>query len=129
MVLSIGSYFGFRPKPDAEWQRIIDKLWNDFGIRSSGSKSLDKQKLHELELRQAEQESAVRSKFLTVSKSEQEKIQAKKNSRKAENTPMSYTEPTKGAEILGKQIFQAIQMKQEQDNIDNKRKRNNKYQT
>ncbi len=129
MVLSIGSYFGFRPKPDAEWQRIIDKLWNDFGIRSSGSKSLDKQKLHELELRQAEQESAVRSKFITVSKSEQEKIQAKKITRKAENAFNQDTEPTKGAEILGKQIFQAIQMKQELDNTDNKRKRDNRYQS
>ena len=129
MVLSIGSYFGFTPRPDAEWQRIIEKLWNDFGIRSSGSKSLDKQKLHELELKQAEQESAVTSKFITVKKSEQERIQDKKKNKKAENEPVHSSDSTKGAEILGKQIFLAIQMKQEQDDIDNKRKRDNKYQS
>lgn len=128
MVLSIGSYFGYRPKPDAEWQRIINKLWNDFGIRSSGSKSLDKQKLHELELRQAEQESAVRTKFLTVTKSEQEKIQAKKKEKKAENEQQK-SEVSDGAKLLGEQIFLAIQMKQEQDNKDNKKKRDNKYQS
>ena len=128
MVLSIGSYFGFRPKPDAEWQRIINKLWNDFGIRSSGSKSLDKQKLHELELRQAEQESEVKNKFLTVSKSEQEKIQANKKSEKAEFEQQK-PEVNDGAKVLGEQIFIAIQMKQERDEINNKRKRNNKYQS
>ena len=128
MVLSIGSYFGFRPKPDAEWQRIINKLWNDFGIRSSGSKSLDKQKLHELELRQAEQESEVKNKFLTVSKSEQEKIQANKKSEKAEFEQQK-PEVNDRAKVLGEQIFIAIQMKQERDEINNKRKRNNKYQS
>ena len=128
MVLSIGSYFGYRPKPDAEWQRIINKLWNDFGIRSSGSKSLDKQKLHELELKQAEQESAVRTKFLTVTKSEQEKIQAKKKDKKAENEQQK-SEVTDGAKLLGEQIFLAIQMKHDEDIQENKKKRNNKYQS
>ena len=123
------AFFNISPKPDTEWQQIIDKLWNVFGIRSSGSKSLDKQKLHELELRQAEKESAVSSKFLTVSKSEQEKIQAKKKSKKTENELETQTSTTQGAEILGKQIFLAIQMKQEQDEFDNKKKRNNKYQS
>lgn len=129
MVLSIGSYFGFRPKPDAEWQRIIDKLWNEYGIRSSGSKTLDKQILHEQELKEAEKQSAVSNKYLTVSKAEQEKILAKKNEKKAENKPQVNDPSTKGAEILGKQIFIAIQMKQEHDDIDNKKKRDNKYQS
>ena len=128
MVLSIGSYFGYRPKPDAEWQRIINKLWNDFGIRSSGSKALDKQKLHELELKQAEQESAVRTKFITVTKSEQEKIQAKKKDKKAENEQQK-SEVNDGAKILGEQIFLAIQMKHDEDIQENKKKRSNKYQS
>lgn len=129
MVLSIGSNFVFGPKPDAEWQRIIEKLWNEYGIRSSGSKSLDKQKLHELELREAQKQTEIKKKFLTVSENEKEKILAKKNEKKNESELRTCDDSTKGAEILGKQIFQAIQMKQEQDNIDNKRKRNNKYQS
>lgn len=123
------AFFTTKPKPDSEWQRIIDKLWNDFGIRSSGSKSLDKQKLHELELRQAEKESCVTSKFLTVTKAEQEKIQAKKKVKREENKNIPVPENMKGAEILGKQIFLAIQMKQEQDIYENRKKRQNKYQT
>lgn len=129
MVLSIGSYFGFTPKPDAEWQRIIELLWDKYGIRSSGNKALDKQVLHEHELRDAEKESSVTTKFLTVSKAEQERIQAKKKSKKAETDIRTNDDSTKGAEILGKQIFQAIQMKKEQDKEDNLKKRNNKYQS
>ena len=128
MVLSIGSYFGYRPKPDTEWQMIINKLWNDFGIRSSGSKALDKQKLHELELKQAEQESTVRNKYLTVTKAEQEKIQAKKKDKKAEIEQQNH-EVNDSVKALGEQIFLAIQMKQKEDILENKKKRNNKYQS
>lgn len=129
MNVSGTSYFGFIPKPDAEWQQIINKLWNVYGIRSSGSKALDKQILHEHELEDAKKESSVTSKFLTVSKAEQEKIQAKKKDKKAYAEPGNNSDVTKGAEILGKQIFLAIQMKKEQDESENKKKRNNKYQT
>ena len=128
MVLSIGSYFGYRAKPDAEWQQIIERLWNVFGIRSSGSKALDKHKLLELELKQAEQESAVRTKFLTVTKSEQEKIQAMKKDKNADNEQQK-SEVADGAKVLGEQIFLAIQMKHEEEIQDNKKKRNNKYQS
>ena len=64
MVLGIGSYFVNRPKPDAEWQRIIEKLWKVYGIRSSGSKALDKQILHEHELRDAQNETTVTNNVL-----------------------------------------------------------------
>ena len=129
MVLSVSSYFGFRPNPDAEWQKIINKLWNVYGIRSSGSKGLDKQILHEHELIDAQKEDSVSSKFLTVTKSELEKIIEKKKDKKAENEILPKEEQTKGAELLGQQVFLAIQMKQENDKTDNKKKRNNKYQT
>ena len=129
MVLSIGSYYSFTPKPDAEWQRIIERLWKNYGIRSSGSKALDKQILHEHELRDAEKETTPSGKFLTVTRFELEKIINKKNAKKAETEPKKETNETKGAEILGMQIFQAIQMKKEQDTADNLKKRNNKYQT
>ena len=131
MAMSVGgaSYFGFIPKPDAEWQRIINKLWQEYGIHSSGSKSLDKQILHEHELREAEKEPAVSNKFLTVTKSEQEKIQDKKKSIKAENGPEENLNYSKGAEIFGKQIFIAIKMKNNEYEQDNRKKRFNKYQT
>ena len=122
------AFFTIAHKIDHEWQQIIDKLWNVYGIRSSGSKDLDKQILHEHELRDAEKESSVSTKFLTVTKTEQEKIQAKKKDKKAEvDKPLQHTD--NGAEILGKQIFLAIQMKKEQENEENKKKRNNKYQS
>ena len=127
--VSGASYFGFVPKPDAEWQRIINKLWNVYGVRSSGSKALDKQILHEHELKDAQKETEATSKFLTVTRYEVEKIINKKKAKKAENEQKIDSEQTKGAEILGKQIFLAIQMKQSHDEQDNKKKRNNKYQT
>ena len=123
------SFIGFIRKPDAEWQKIIEKLWNVYGIRSSGSKALDKQILHQHELQDAQKESSVTSKFLTVTKAEQEKIQAKKKAKKVENEPKTNSNITQGAEILGKQIFLAIQMKSSADIQDNKRKRDNKYQS
>ena len=123
------AFFTIKMKPDHEWQQIIDKLWNVFGIRSSGSKSLDKQKLHELELKQAENESDVTSKFLTVTKAEQEKIQAKKKTKRKENMPEPAQSGDRGAEILGQQIFLAIKIKNNQDFYDNKKKRDNKYQS
>ena len=129
MVMGVGSYFGYIPKPDAEWQQIIDRLWKNYGIRSSGSKALDKQILHEHELRDAQKETTPSGKFLTVSRFELEKIIKKKKEKKADSEPKKDSDSTKGAEILGKQIFLAIQMKKEQDSEDNKKKRNNKYQT
>ena len=129
MVLSIGSYYSFTPKPDAEWQRIIELLWDKYGIRSSGSKAIDRQILHEHELKEAKKETSVSINFLTVTKAEQEKIQAEKMSQKAETELRTNDDSTKGADILGKQIFQAIQMKNEQDKEEYCKKRNNKYQS
>lgn len=123
------AYFSVSKAPDAEWKRIILRLWYKYGIKSTGSKSADKQKLHELELKEMQYETAVTSKFLTLTKAEQEKILKKKKDKRIENNPELYPNTRKGAEILGQQIFLAIQMKQEQDKIDNKKKRDNKYQT
>ena len=123
------SFFSISKAPDEEWKRIILRLWYKYGIQSTGSKAADKQKLHELELREMEYETATTSKFLTVTKSEQEKILKKKKEKRIENNPELYKNSTKGAEILGKQIFLAIQMKHELDKEDNKKKRSNKYQS
>ena len=123
------AFFSVSKAPDEEWKQIILRLWYKYGIQTTGSKSADKLKLHELELKEMEYETAPTSKFLTVTKGEQEKILKKKKEKRIENNPELYKNSTKGAEVLGKQIFLAIQMKQEQDKINNKKKRDNKYQS
>ena len=123
------AFFSVSSTPDNEWKRIIEKLWKVYGVRSTGSKSLDKQKLHELEKRDAEKEVSVNSKYLTLTKTEQEEIQIKKKNKKQNNEIPKDKEITKGAELLGKQLFIAIQMKNNADFSDNKKKRDNKYQT
>ena len=126
------AFFSVTSVRDAEWQRIIDKLWQEYGIRSSGNKSLDKQILHELELKEvlSTPESADLSKFLTITQNELNKIKNKKKEKKIHQDGVkNHPETNKGAEILGQQIFLAIQLKKENDNFDAKRKRYNKYQT
>ena len=120
------AYFSVSKAPDEEWKRIILRLWYKYGIKSTGSKSADKQKLHELELKEMEYQTTVTSKFLTVTKGEQEKILKRKKDKRIENNPELYPNTTKGAKILGEQIFLAIQMKQGNDKLNSKKKRNNK---
>lgn len=103
------SCFG-TPSIDYEYMRIIKRL-AEYGIRPSGSKTSDKLKLHELELREAEKENCITSKFLTVSIKEQEEIQDKKKKKREEIDPKIKQNPTKGQEILGQQIMIAIEMK------------------
>ena len=128
MSVSSLSYFGFMPKPDAEWQRIINRLWNEFGVRSSGNKAADTQKLHELELQEAQKKASDKSDFLTLKEDEIEKIKKNKNENTDDKKVLDF-QKSEGADILGKQIFLAIQMKQGEDIQDNKKKRNNKYQS
>ncbi len=120
------AFFSVSKAPDEEWKRIILRLWYKYGIQSTGSKSADKQKLHELELKEMEYQTTVTSKFLTVTRGEQEKILKKKKDKRIENNPELYPNTTKGAKILGEQIFLAIQMKQGNNKLNNKKKRNNK---
>ena len=49
-----------------------------YGVTPTGNKSADKALLREIELKLAKLENCVSSKFLTVTRSEQEKIQEKK---------------------------------------------------
>ena len=77
------SMFSFLNLPciDREEQEILRRLLK-YGIRGTGNKSIDKAKLHEIELREAQKENTISSKFLTVGKNEQEKIQDKKKEKK-----------------------------------------------
>ena len=95
---------------DAEWQAIIRKL-KAYGKSSSGNKARDKELLNSIELDKVKQENIPSSKFLTISKSEQEKILEKKNDKKADANPELYQNTQKGAQILGEQVYLAIQMK------------------
>ena len=113
-----------------EWQAIITKLWDEYGIQSTGSKALDKQILHELELREAKLNpfSVSISKFLTITKEELDKLKNQRKEKKIKNDGNKmHPETTRGAEILGQQIFIAIQMKKDHDEAEAKRKRDNKY--
>lgn len=119
--------------PDAEWQKIMERLWTKYGVRSTGNKTLDKLKLHELELKEAEAlgEIANSCNFITITKDELEKILRKKKVKKEQvkNKVKQKDEITKSAEILGKQIFLAIQMKSDDDFAEFRKKLANKYQS
>ncbi|MBR6126946.1 hypothetical protein IKQ21_04600 [bacterium] len=95
---------------DREEKEILRRLLM-YGIVGTGNKTIDKHMLHEIELREAKKEDTASSKFLTVTKSEQENFQQKKKDERVETNPKAYPDTTKGAEILGEQIYLAIQMK------------------
>ena len=95
---------------DEEEKRIMRKLLQ-YGIKPTGKKCIDKPKLHEIELQKAQLEDCVSNKFLTVTKSEQEKIQAKKKEKRKENNPEKYTNSEQAQKAMGEQICLAIKMK------------------
>ena len=96
--------------PDEEHKRIMRKLMA-YGYRTTGSKSGDKELLRRIELKQVEMENCVSSKYLTVSRSEQEKIQEEKKEKKIENNPDIAQNTMQGQQALGEQIMLAIEMK------------------
>lgn len=100
---------------DEEYKRIIRKL-QQYGMRPSGSKTTDKMRLHERELQEAQKENMITSKFLTVTKAEQEKIQGKKKTDREENSSVIMENPTIGQEIYGEQMKFAIEMKKKTNN-------------
>lgn len=114
----------FCPQCDSEEEKILRRL-SMYGIKGCGIKSIDKAKLHEIEVREAKKEDTVSSKFLTVSKNEQEKIQKKKKDKKIETNPKAYPNSAKGAKILGEQLYLAIKMKKEIDEKLKSKKKNN----
>ena len=101
-------------KYDYEYIQIIRKMMQ-YGMRPTGNKAIDKRRLHEKELQQAQKENCVSNKFLTVSKREQEKIQEKKKKKKIEINPRQYPDSTKGQKILGEQLMLAIEMKRKDE--------------
>ena len=72
-IPSIG-LFSISSGPDNEHLEIMRRL-RAYGVTPTGDKTTDKNKLREIELKKAKEENTVTNKFLTVSTSEQEKIQ------------------------------------------------------
>ena len=95
---------------DEEEKAIMRRLLQ-YGIKPTGQKSIDKAKLHEIELQKAQLEDCVSNKFLTVTQNEQEKIQEKKKEKRKETQPEKFINSEKAQKALGEQIFLAIKMK------------------
>jgi len=108
--IHIGGLVAFSKVPDEEHRRIMLKLWA-YGYLSTGTKQGDWELLRKIEIKQAEAESCISSKFLTVSRSEQEKIQEKKKKKRIENNQESHQDTMLGQKILGEQKMLAIEMK------------------
>lgn len=94
---------------DKEEEEILRRLAH-YGVKGTLNKSTDRAKLHELEVAEVKKENSVSSKFLTVSRAEQEKILSK-TEKKEENAQFVNPEAATGAKALGEQIYLAIQMK------------------
>ena len=62
-------------------------------------------------------ENCVSSKFLTVTRTEQEKIQEDKKEKREDINPELNLNSTKGQEILGQQLMIALEMKKKAEEI------------
>ena len=68
-------------------------------------------KLHQIEVREAQKEESVTSRFLTVGKGEQEKIQEKKQEKQAIANPQVIQNNMLGQQLLGEQMMIALNIK------------------
>lgn len=102
--------------PDSEHQQIMRRLMA-YGVTPTGNKSADKALLREIELKLAKMENCVSSKFLTVTRTEQEKIQEDKKEKREDINPELNLNSTKGQEILGQQLMIALEMKKKAEEI------------
>lgn len=97
---------------DEEHLRIMRQL-QKYGITPTGNKTTDKMLLRSRELQEAKKENCVTNKFLTVSVSEQEKIQAEKKENKVDDNPEKDMDLAAAQHLLGEQIYLTIKI---QDN-------------
>ena len=94
-----------------EAKQIISKLLAH-GITPSGNKSVDRAKLHEIELKEAEKNNYVSGDFLTITRDEEEKmLENKVENRGQFFNPEEFNNSFEGATALGSQIYLAIKMK------------------
>ncbi len=95
---------------DEEHLRIMKRL-QMYGITPTGNKSTDKMLLHKKELEEARKENCTTTKFITVSKNEQEKIQEKKEEKQPDKNLDKTIDIDTANKLLGEQIYIAIQKK------------------
>ena len=94
-----------------EAKQIISKLLAH-GITPSGNKAVDRAKLHEIELKEAEANNCVSGDFLTITREEEEKIFENKIENRGQFCgPEEFNDSFQGATALGDQIYLAIKMK------------------
>ena len=101
---------------DLEEQQILAML-SKYGIKGTGNKSIDKPMLRRIELERAHEENTVTNKFLTVSKEEEEEIQAKKAQKSIGLTTELEQDDRSGAKLLGEQLYLEIQLKKKKEDI------------
>lgn len=110
-------------------QKMIAARLRQYGIKPTGEKSADRAKLREIELREAQKQNTITNKFLTVTKGEQEKIQAQKKELKKQVNPEQFPnsekiqrrkDVEKAEKALGEQLFLAIKMKEKREKHQNK---------
>lgn len=109
-VKKVGGCSCIKPPIDEEYRRILMKL-AFYGVLPTGNKAADKAKLREIEIKEAKNQDCVSGTFVTVSVSEEEKIQAGKKQKRIENNIELYQDTAKAQQVLGEQIYLAIQMK------------------
>lgn len=109
IIASNNSYIIAASIMDYEARMIAAKL-RSYGITPTGNKNKDKAKLHEIELRESKQSDYVTNKLITVSVSEQDKIQNTKKDKQENLNPEKYINYQKAQKILGEQIYIANQM-------------------
>ena len=97
-------------KIDDEHMRIIQRLYEKYGIRSSGNKSVDRAILYNKEKEEAAELDSVSNKFIVLSKAEQESIIEKKKKKKTEANPELFQNTTLGQKILAEQMMVYMQI-------------------
>ena len=97
---------------DSEEKAIMAKLLA-YGITPTGNKSIDRAKLHEIELKEAKQNNYVTGSFLTVSSAEEEKLVENKIYNRFNNQIPEfeqYQDESIGAQALGEQIILTLKL-------------------
>ena len=97
--------------------KYVSEKLQQYGISSTGDKEKDLQKLHVKELEEAKNVEKIDSKFLTINESEHRLILSKELSKNEDKLTEISNNPTLGQEILGQQVYQAIQMKKQKFKI------------
>ena len=97
-------------KIDDEHLRIIRKLYEKYGLRSTGSKSGDIALLRRIEIEEAERLDTPSGDFLVLSRTEVENIIKKKKEKVAEANPELFQNSIQGQKILAEQMMIYVQM-------------------